>query len=65
MELNCISLAGHSRSGRQEPDTIVLRGLPSRWFAEPLVSSKPSMLVTHSIFSRLGTIRYFRMQLYF
>ncbi|KAG2698967.1 hypothetical protein I3843_07G171700 [Carya illinoinensis] len=48
---------GHSRSGRQEPDTIVLRGLPSRWFAEPLVSSKPSMLVTHSIFSRLGTIR--------
>ncbi|KAE8057053.1 hypothetical protein FH972_013775 [Carpinus fangiana] len=48
---------GHSRSGKQEPDTIVVRGVPSRWFAEPLVSSKPSMLVTHSIFSRLGNIR--------
>ncbi|KAE8037715.1 hypothetical protein FH972_010280 [Carpinus fangiana] len=47
---------GHSRSGKQEPGTIVVRGVPSRWFAEPLVSSKPSMLVTHSIFSRLGNI---------
>lgn len=49
--------AGNSRSGRQEPDTIVLSGVPSRWFAEPLVSSKPSLLVSHSIFSRLGNIR--------
>ncbi|KAF7846596.1 hypothetical protein BT93_L4062 [Corymbia citriodora subsp. variegata] len=48
---------GHSRGGRQEPDTIVLRGLPSRWFAEPRVSSKPSMLVTHTIFSTFGSIR--------
>lgn len=57
---NCFLLlwAGYSRSGRQEPDTIVLRGLPSRWFAEPRVSSKPSMLVTHTIFSTFGRIRH-------
>ncbi|KAJ0024077.1 hypothetical protein Pint_08641 [Pistacia integerrima] len=47
---------GYSR-GRQEPDTIVIRGVPSRWFAEPRVSSKPSMLVTHTIFSTFGKIR--------
>ncbi|KAL5777593.1 hypothetical protein ACOSP7_010519 [Xanthoceras sorbifolium] len=47
---------GYSR-GRQEPDTIVIRGVPSRWFAEPRVSSKPSMLVTHTIFSSFGKIR--------
>ncbi|KAK0576785.1 hypothetical protein LWI29_023187 [Acer saccharum] len=47
---------GYSR-GRQEPDTIVIRGAPSRWFAEPRVSSKPSMLVTHTIFSTFGKIR--------
>ena len=52
--------SGYSRggSGRQQPDTIVLRGAPSRWFAEPRVSSKPSMLVTHTIFSTFGKIRY-------
>ena len=32
--------------------------MPSRWFAEPRVSSKPSMLVTHTIFSTFGKIRY-------
>ncbi|KAK7376970.1 hypothetical protein VNO80_02390 [Phaseolus coccineus] len=42
---------------RGEPDTVVLRGMPSRWFAEPRVSSKPSMLVTHTIFSTFGKIR--------
>ncbi|KAL0558088.1 hypothetical protein IC582_006652 [Cucumis melo] len=48
---------GYSRSGSQGPDTITLRGAPSRWFAEPWVSSKPSMLVTHTIFSTFGSIR--------
>ncbi|XP_038886387.1 A-kinase anchor protein 17A isoform X1 [Benincasa hispida] len=48
---------GYSRSGSQGPDTITLRGAPSRWFAEPRVSSKPSMLVTHTIFSTFGKIR--------
>lgn len=43
---------------RQQPDTIILRGVPSRWFAEPRVSSKPSMLVTHTIFSTFGKIRF-------
>ncbi|XP_019431872.1 PREDICTED: uncharacterized protein LOC109338976 [Lupinus angustifolius] len=47
---------GYSR-GKREPDTIILRGVPSRWFAEPRVSSKPSMLVTHTIFSTFGKIR--------
>ncbi|XP_021729641.1 uncharacterized protein LOC110696611 isoform X1 [Chenopodium quinoa] len=47
----------YSRGGKKEPDTIILRGLPSRWFAEPRVSSKPSMLVTHAIFSTFGKIR--------
>ncbi|RDX71560.1 hypothetical protein CR513_49072, partial [Mucuna pruriens] len=42
---------------RREPDTVILRGVPSRWFAEPRVSSKPSMLVTHTIFSTFGKIR--------
>ncbi|CAN8241136.1 unnamed protein product [Cochlearia groenlandica] len=49
---------GHGREGgRREADTIILRGVPSRWFAEPRVSSKPSMLVTHTIFSSFGKIR--------
>ncbi|GAV56582.1 hypothetical protein CFOL_v3_00124 [Cephalotus follicularis] len=48
---------GHSKSGRREPDTIIMRGVPSRWFAEPRVSSNPSMLVTHTIFSCFGKIR--------
>ncbi|KAK9075488.1 hypothetical protein SSX86_003812 [Deinandra increscens subsp. villosa] len=48
---------GYSRGRKQEPDTIVLRGVPSRWFAETRVSSKPSMLVTHTIFATLGKIR--------
>lgn len=49
---------GHSRGEKQEPDTIILRGVPSRWFAEPIVSSKPSMLVTHTAFSSFGKIRH-------
>ncbi|XP_022131510.1 A-kinase anchor protein 17A [Momordica charantia] len=49
--------SGYSRSGSHGPDTIILRGTPSRWFAEPRVSSKPSMLVTHTIFSTFGRIR--------
>ncbi|CAL5420992.1 unnamed protein product [Camellia sinensis] len=50
---------GYSRGGRQQlPDTIVLKGVPSRWFAEPRVSSKPSMLVTHTIFSAFGKISH-------
>ncbi|CAL5418665.1 unnamed protein product [Camellia sinensis] len=50
---------GYSRGGRQQlPDTIVLKGVPSRWFVEPRVSSKPSMLVTHTIFSAFGKIRF-------
>jgi hypothetical protein len=47
---------GHAREIRREADTMVLRGVPSRWFAEPRVSSKPSMLVTHTIFSSFGKI---------
>ncbi|KAL7205264.1 hypothetical protein ACSBR2_018240 [Camellia fascicularis] len=54
-ELNAF---GYSRGGRQQqPDTIVLKGVLSRWFAEPRVSSKPSMLVTYTIFSTFGKIR--------
>ena len=56
---------GYSRIGRQEPDTIVIRGVPSRWFAEPRVSSKPSMLVTHTIFSTFGRIRHVFMSMSF
>uniref|UniRef100_A0A2N9EMF9 Uncharacterized protein n=1 Tax=Fagus sylvatica TaxID=28930 RepID=A0A2N9EMF9_FAGSY len=48
---------GNSRSGKQEPNTIVVRGVPSLWFSEPLVSSKASTIVSHTIFSRLGNIR--------
>ncbi|OMO70778.1 A-kinase anchor protein 17A-like protein [Corchorus olitorius] len=60
-ELNAFGNRGYSRGGRQEPDTIVLRGVPSRWFAEPRVSSKPSTLVTHTIFSAFGKIRLFNV----
>ncbi|CAL5376109.1 unnamed protein product [Camellia sinensis] len=58
-ELNAFgNQVGHSRGGRQQqPDTIVLKGVPRHWFAEPRVSSKPSMLVTHTIFSAFGKIR--------
>ncbi|CAN4122550.1 unnamed protein product [Withania somnifera] len=48
---------GYQRSGRMQPDSIVLKGMPSRWFAETRVSSKPSMLVSHTILSALGKIR--------
>ncbi|CAK9312511.1 unnamed protein product [Citrullus colocynthis] len=56
-EFDAFGNRGYSRSGSQGPDTITLRGAPSRWFAEPRVSSKPSMLVTHTIFSTFGRIR--------
>ncbi|XVE55746.1 hypothetical protein DITRI_Ditri03aG0183100 [Diplodiscus trichospermus] len=56
-ELYAFRNRDYSSGGRQGPDTIVLRGVPSRWFAEPRVSSKPSMLVTHTIFSTFGKIR--------
>ncbi|KAJ6815977.1 A-kinase anchor protein 17A isoform X2 [Iris pallida] len=45
------------RGAARRPDTIIVQGLPSRWFAEPRVSSKPSMLVSHTIFSAIGKIR--------
>ncbi|XP_072981251.1 uncharacterized protein [Typha angustifolia] len=45
------------RGGVRWPDTIIVQGVPSRWLAEPRVSSKASMLVTHTIFSALGKIR--------
>lgn len=51
------SRAYYSRGSRHRPDTLILGGVPSRWFAEPRVSSKPSMLVTHTIFSLFGKIR--------
>lgn len=47
----------YPRGERPQPDTIIVKGVPSRWFAEPRVSSKPSMLVTHTIFSAFGKIR--------
>ncbi|XP_059631149.1 uncharacterized protein LOC132274022 [Cornus florida] len=56
-ELSAFGGRGYSRDRKQQPDTVVLRGVPSRWFAEPRVSSKPSMLVTHTIFSTFGKIR--------
>ncbi|KAI3460149.1 hypothetical protein Pfo_016812 [Paulownia fortunei] len=56
-EIAAFGTRGYTRSERQQPDTIILRGVPSRWFAEPRVSSKPSMLVTHTIFSAFGKIR--------
>lgn len=46
-----------SRGIPRGPDTIIIKGIPSRWFAETRVSSKPSMLVSHTIFSALGKIR--------
>ncbi|KAF9621179.1 hypothetical protein IFM89_016673 [Coptis chinensis] len=56
-ESYAFSNKGYGSRGKQQPDTIILRGVPSRWFAEPRVSSKPSMLVTHTIFSVFGNIR--------
>ncbi|KAM7518419.1 hypothetical protein LguiB_017381 [Lonicera macranthoides] len=56
-ELEAFGSRGYSRGGRRQPDTVIVRGVPSRWFAEPRVSSKPSMLVTHTIFSAFGKIR--------
>ncbi|XP_075496522.1 uncharacterized protein LOC142533581 [Primulina tabacum] len=55
-----VAAFGHSRyrmAERQQPDTLIMRGAPSRWFAEPRVSSKPSMLVTHTLLSAFGKIR--------
>ncbi|KAI5447185.1 hypothetical protein KIW84_014875 [Lathyrus oleraceus] len=53
-----------NRSSKREPDTVVVSGVPSRWFAETRVSSKPSMLVTHTIFSKFGKIRTNVLPLY-
>ncbi|XP_028102286.1 uncharacterized protein LOC114301534, partial [Camellia sinensis] len=56
-ELHVFGNRGYSRGGRQQqPDTIVLKGVPWHWFAEPRVLSKPSMLVTHMVFSAFGKI---------
>ncbi|CAL5323130.1 unnamed protein product [Camellia sinensis] len=39
-ELNALGNRGYSRRGRQwQPNTIVLKGVPSHWFVEPRVSS--------------------------
>ncbi|MCO5583180.1 hypothetical protein L7F22_037088 [Adiantum nelumboides] len=43
-------------------DTMVLRGIPSRWLAELRVSSKASVLVTHTMFSQFGSIRNLDIQ---
>lgn len=48
---------GYQKGSNVQPDTVVLRGLPSRWFAETRVSPKPSVLVSHTIFSMFGAIR--------
>ncbi|XP_055834935.1 uncharacterized protein LOC129903409 [Solanum dulcamara] len=56
-EIIAFGSRGYQRSAKMQPDTIVLKGMPSRWFAETRVSSKPSMLVTHTIVSALGKIR--------
>ncbi|KAI3903304.1 hypothetical protein MKW98_031958 [Papaver atlanticum] len=39
------------RTRKQQPDTLILRGVPSRWFAETRVSLEPSVIVSHTIFS--------------
>ncbi|KAI4375057.1 hypothetical protein MLD38_012971 [Melastoma candidum] len=57
LEYYAFKYKDRGRGAREEPDAIVIRGLPSRWFAETRVSSKPSMLVTHTIFSTLGSLR--------
>lgn len=56
-EVAAFGHSGYRMAERQQPDTLILRGVPSRWFAEPRVSSKPSMLVTHTLLSVFGKIR--------
>ena len=41
----------------KHPNTLILEAIPSRWFSEPRVSSKVSVLVTHTIFSKFGRIK--------
>ncbi|BAH94006.1 Os07g0586000, partial [Oryza sativa Japonica Group] len=54
----CLLCSGNPvRKIAKRPDTILVRGVPSRWFAETRISSKASTLVTHTIFSALGKIR--------
>ncbi|KAL7183713.1 hypothetical protein ACSBR2_025988 [Camellia fascicularis] len=47
---------------RKEWEELNAFGVPSRWFAERRVSSKPSMLVTHTIFSAFGKIRFLALK---
>ncbi|KZV54531.1 hypothetical protein F511_01329 [Dorcoceras hygrometricum] len=56
-EVAAFAHSGYQMAEKQRPDTLILRGVPSRWFAEPRVSSKPSMLVTHTLLSAFGKIR--------
>ncbi|WOH06985.1 hypothetical protein DCAR_0626414 [Daucus carota subsp. sativus] len=56
-ELAAFGNRGYARGGRRLPDTIILKGVPTRWFVEPLVPDRPSQIVTHTIFSALGEIR--------
>lgn len=58
--LESIFFPGVAQAG---PTTLTLKGVPSRWFAEPRVSSKASVLVTHTIFSKFGEIRSFLNQM--
>ncbi|KAI3888416.1 hypothetical protein MKX03_031843 [Papaver bracteatum] len=46
-----------AKTRKPQPDTLILRGVPSRWFADTSVSLEPSVLVSGTIFSVFGKIR--------
>ncbi|KAH9303842.1 hypothetical protein KI387_008246, partial [Taxus chinensis] len=56
-EFFAVKSRGYGSRNIVHPDTLIMEGVPSRWFAEPRVSSKVSVLVTHTIFSNFGKIR--------
>ena len=56
MEAEWTASSGAGRPA-SPPDTLRVCGVPSRWLAEERVSSKPSLLVAHTVFSALGPVR--------
>ena len=45
------------RNPGERPDTICIKGMPSKWFAEENSNNKPSEQVLNSVFAKFGKIR--------
>ncbi|CAI5948439.1 unnamed protein product [Closterium sp. NIES-65] len=49
--------SGRKGGSEKRPDTLRVCGIPCRWLAEERVSTKPSLLIAHTVFSSFGPVR--------